>query len=333
MVASTLTPEQRDKILRAATSAPSKHNTQPWWFRWDGADLEVHVDPERVLPLADPTGREAHIACGAAVFAARLGYAAAGIAAEPVLLPDGAEPGFVARIHVIDGAPDARFETLYWTLPSRRTNRAPFRDTPVPGMLLEQLRDAARDEGTWLRIVDREPAYEHLLTLIREATGLEEEHLRDERARWVAAADEIHRRDGVPAASLGPAAADPTGAVRDLAAGRDIPSRGTAMFERRPTLAVLETPADTALDWLTAGQALMRVLVTGARYGMAASFANQALEDPDLRIETASEAKHYGTAQMVLRMGMGVDVPATPRRDVADVVRPPRTADAGHPAP
>ncbi|MGR7001662.1 hypothetical protein ACU686_32565 [Yinghuangia aomiensis] len=204
MVASTLTPEQRDKILRAATSAPSKHNTQPWWFRWDGADLEVHVDTERVLPHADPAGREAHIACGAAVFAARLGYAAAGIAAEPVLLPDGAEPGFVARIHAVDGAPDARFETLYWTLPSRRTNRALFRDTPVPGMLLEQLRDAARDEGTWLRIVDREPAYEHLLTLIREATGLEEEHLRDERARWVAAADEIHRRDGVPAASLGP---------------------------------------------------------------------------------------------------------------------------------
>jgi hypothetical protein len=326
MKSAPLTPKQRERILRAATSAPSKHNTQPWWFRWDGDDLEIHVDPSRTLEFGDPVGREAHIACGAAVFAARLGYASLGIGTEVDLLPDKEQPLFVARVGVTGVAADPRFETLYWTLPSRRTNRAPFRPTPIPTLVLEQLRDAARDEGTWLRIVEREPAYERLLTLIREATGLEEEHLRMERARWVDSPDAVHRLDGVPGRSLGPMPQNPTGAVRDLAIGRDVTGRGSIEFEQRPVIGVLETRDDTAKDWLIAGQALMRVLLTGTRSGVAASFANQPLENPDLRAEVGSDAKHYGTAQMVLRLGIGVDVPPTPRRTLADVLGPPKKA-------
>ncbi|MCF2533820.1 Acg family FMN-binding oxidoreductase [Yinghuangia soli] len=326
MTNNPLTPKQRERILRAATSAPSKHNTQPWWFRWDGGALEVHLDSDRTLPFGDPEAREAHIACGAAVFATRLAFASLGLGTEVDLLPDKEEPLFVARVRVADAAADPRFETLYWSLPSRRTNRAPFRPTPIPTLILEELRDAARDEGTWLRIVEREPAYEHLLTLIREATGLEEEHLRAERARWVDPPDAVHRRDGVPGRSLGPTPQNPTGAVRDLAVGRDPAGRGAVEFEAHPTIAVLESRGDTAEDWLTAGQALMRVLVTGTRYGVAASFANQPLENPELREEVGSDAKHYGTAQMVIRLGMGGDVPPTPRRPLTDVLGPGRRA-------
>jgi hypothetical protein len=325
MTNNPLTPKQRERILRAATSAPSKHNTQPWWFRWDGDFLEVHIHPSRTLVFGDPQGREAHIACGAAVFAARLGFASLGLGTEADLVPGKEEPLFAARLRTTGAAADPRFETLYWSLPSRRTNRAPFRSTPIPTSVLEQLRDAARDEGAWLRIVEREPAYEHLLTLIREATGLEEEHLRAERDRWVDPPDAVHRLDGVPGRSLGPAPKNPTGAVRDLAVGRDVAGRGAIEFETHPTIAVLETRGDAPEDWLTAGQALMRVLVTGTRYGVAASFANQPLENPDLREEVGSDAKHYGRAQMVIRLGMGVEVPPTPRRPLTDVLKPDRT--------
>ncbi|MDI2125452.1 Acg family FMN-binding oxidoreductase [Yinghuangia seranimata] len=322
MNSAPLTPKQRERILRAATSAPSKHNTQPWWFRWDGDDLEVHIDPDRMLVFGDPHAREAHIACGAAVFAARLGYASLNLGTEVEPFPDDDRPSFVARVRVTTAAPDPRFETLYWSLPSRRTNRAPFKDAAIPPLVLEYLRDAARDEGTWLRVIEQEPAYERLLTLIREATGLEEEHLREERAHWVDAPDATHRSDGIPARSLGPLPHSPTGAVRDLAVGRDVTGREAIAFEAHPTIAVLESRGDGPVDWLVTGQALLRVLVTGTRYGVAASFANQALENADMRDEVASEAKHYGNAQMVLRLGMGVDVPPTPRRALSDVVAP-----------
>ncbi|NUT49032.1 MAG: hypothetical protein HOV94_17250, partial [Saccharothrix sp.] len=148
----TLTPPQRERILRAATSAPSKYNTQPWWFRWDGDDLDVHIDPTRTLPQGDPANREAHIACGAAVFSARLGYASYGVGTVVDRLPDNHDPLFVARVRVTADAPDPRLAALYTHLPHRHTNRKPFRDEPVPPGVVEQLRDAARAEEAQLRI-------------------------------------------------------------------------------------------------------------------------------------------------------------------------------------
>lgn len=322
MNSAPLTAEQRDRVLRAAISAPSKHNTQPWRFRWVGDDLDVLVDPDRTLPVDDPDTREAHIACGAAAFAARLGYASLGrdTAVDP--RPDESDLWFAARVRVTGTDPDPRFAVLYESLPDRRTHRAPFREAPIPPLVLEYMRDAARDEGTWLRVIERGPAYDHLLSVILDATAGEPEQRREERAKWVDPPDAAHRRDAIPAGSLGPLPEHPSGAVRDLAVGRDVSGRGTTAFEAAPAIAILETHGDTPVTWLTAGQALLRVLVTGTRYGVAASFANQPLETPELRDEVASEAKHYGTPQMVLRIGMGQEVPRTPRRRVTDVVGP-----------
>ncbi|HSA52118.1 MAG TPA: nitroreductase family protein [Yinghuangia sp.] len=325
----TLTPKQRETILRAATSAPSKYNTQPWWFRWDEDDLEVHIDRTRSLPHSDPTGREAHIACGAAAFSARLGYGAFDIGTTVERLPEQVDPLFAARVRVVSDAPDPRFALLHPYLPRRRTNRAPFRDTPIPPQVVDELRTAARAEETRLHIVTWEPFYERLLTLIREATGLEEDELRDERAAWVDAPGAEHRHEGIAAESLGPLPEQPTGSVRDLAVGRDIPGRDHAAFEQQPTIAVLATCTDTRYDWLAAGQALQYILVTATRRGVAASFANQPLEDSDLRFEASrfagpSDYAHYGSAQMILRLGLsGTEVPPTARRPLTDVLGPP----------
>lgn len=325
-----LTPRQREVILRAATSAPSKYNTQPWWFHWDGDDLDVHIDSTRTLPRGDPSSREAHIACGAAAFAARLGYAAFGVGTVVDRLPDERDMSFAARVRVVVDAPDPALTELYPYLPRRRTNRAPFSDAPIPRAVVEELRAAAGQEETRLRVVAWEPAYEHLLTLIREATGLEEYEMRDERARWVDDSEAAHRHEGIPADTLGPLPERPTGAVRDLAVGHDVTGRATASFERRPVIAVLETRTDARYDWLAAGQALERILVAATRHGVAASFANQPLEDPDLRLEAGRitippEDAHFGSAQMVLRLGMSTtEVPPTPRRPLADVLGPPQ---------
>ncbi|MDI2124788.1 Acg family FMN-binding oxidoreductase [Yinghuangia seranimata] len=323
------TPTQRETVLRAATSAPSKYNTQPWWFRWDGGDLEVHVDPTRRLPRSDPAGREAVIACGAATFAARLGYAACGFGTAVEGRPDEDDPLFAARVRVVAEAPDPRFVELHPYLARRRTDRGPFQDTPVPTAVLDELGAAARAEDAWLRVAAWEPAYDHLLALIREATWLEEQGLRDERAAWVDAPDAARRREGVGAESLGPLPEQPTGTVRDLAVGRDIAGREHTAFEARPTIAVLETASDTRGDWLAAGQALLRVLVTATRRGVAASFANQPLEDEELRFEAGhltlppGEALHR-SAQMILRLGLSTtQAPSTPRRAPADVLEPP----------
>jgi hypothetical protein len=55
-----------DQALASAVRAPSPHNTQPWRFAVEHDIIEVWLDRERVLTVADPQGREARPACGAA---------------------------------------------------------------------------------------------------------------------------------------------------------------------------------------------------------------------------------------------------------------------------
>ena len=90
--------------------------------------------------------------------------------------------------------------------------------------------------------------------------------------------------------------------------------RDHATFEVAPTIAVLSTAQDRPVDWVRAGQALERLLLEATAAGVAASFLNQPLEHDDLRFLVRSPLTGVGNSQMILRLGYGDEVPATPRR-------------------
>jgi hypothetical protein len=48
---------------------------------------------------------------------------------------------------------------------------------------------------------------------------------------------------------------------------------------------------------------------------------NQPVEMPDMRWLVRSPVSGSGQTQMILRLGYGIPVPATPRRPVAEVLR------------
>jgi len=55
-----------EACLEAAAAAPSVHNTQPWRFLPRPESIEIYADPERLLPVIDPRGRDMAISLGAA---------------------------------------------------------------------------------------------------------------------------------------------------------------------------------------------------------------------------------------------------------------------------
>ena len=55
-----------ERMVEAATLAPSLHNSQPWWFLVSRDRIEVHLDADRALPVIDPDGRWLRVSCGAA---------------------------------------------------------------------------------------------------------------------------------------------------------------------------------------------------------------------------------------------------------------------------
>ena len=60
-------------LVASVARAPSLHNSQPWRFRLRDNAIELHSDPERMIPEVDPARREMLISCGAALYGLCLG--------------------------------------------------------------------------------------------------------------------------------------------------------------------------------------------------------------------------------------------------------------------
>jgi nitroreductase len=88
-------------------------------------------------------------------------------------------------------------------------------------------------------------------------------------------------------------------------------------------LVLLFTAGDGPADWMRAGAALQRVLLTATVRGLAATPLSQMLEVPKLRGLLADTVIGQ-VAQSVLRIGYATTpAPPTPRRPVEDVIAAP----------
>jgi nitroreductase len=297
--------------LRAASAAPSIHNTQPWHLLVRRAGIEVHEDPDRQLAVIDPTGRSATISVGAAVFNLRIAVLAHG--RVPLVLAD---PPSVELGRPVE--PNATVRALVEAIPRRRTSRNPFAPTVVPAAVVDELCAAAAAEGAVLTRLDpvRRDA---VLALTRTA---DERHRADERyqhelATWTSRSP--RRRDGVPLDAYGPLDANGTFPVRDFGLARPDRYRRSVPFERHPQLVLLCTRGDDRRQWLHAGQAMQRVLLTATVRGVSTQPMTQALEFDDLRASLADPASGL-VAQLVLRIGYGLPTAPSPRRPLSDLL-------------
>jgi hypothetical protein len=300
-------------LARAASLAPSPHNSQPWFFAEEGHDraFEVHLDGGRRLVVTDPGGREAVIACGAALFNVRMAVRRLGFRPAVDLLPEPGDPAFLARVGYAAYAPATPDEALMArAMPRRHTHRGPFGPDPVPDTLVDDLHDHARAEGAVLQVIDEPEKLRLLADLVRIAEDLHR-------------ADPGH--DAEVGGCVGPDGVPPEACRqhpdRTLLAGRDYLGRARRFggpYRKCPgrtgVVAVLSTPYDGRPDWLRSGQALQRVLLYAAAHQVAAAFHTQPLELPLLRSEIRAHLTCGRFPQVILRLGRTHQSWCTPRR-------------------
>jgi hypothetical protein len=213
---------------------------------------------------------------------------------------------------------------LFYAIPKRRTNRQPFTDDPVPNSLLMALQEAAEAEGAWLRILCDEEIKSAVADLIAEGDRVQwaNKAFRLELSNWIHPNRSL-AGDGIPGFALGVddllSFAGPV-VVRTFDMGEGQAAKDHEVAVGSPVLIVLGTAEDTSRDWVTAGQALARVLLRARVEDVWASFLNQPIEIPDLRVKLEALSGHAGFPQAILRLGFGENVKPTPRRKVEEVL-------------
>jgi nitroreductase len=305
--------------VRAATAAPSIHNSQPWRFRIRAGGIDVYADWSRRLEVIDPSGRELLISVGAAILNLRLALHRQARTPALALFPDPADRALVARVTpgaAAEPSPSAR--ALADAIPRRHTNRRPFAAAAIPADVLDELAHAARAEGATLRVADA-VGRNAILSLVRAADQQWRSQgvYRTELAAWTRPAR--GRADGVPVHAIGPWDALEALPLRDFGLTQPQLRRPVEPFEPYPTIAVLATPGDTAERWVAGGQALQRVLLTATLRGLAATPMSQPLEIPALR-ELVTDTASGQWAQVILRLGYAPPTTPTPRRPLAEVM-------------
>ncbi|HET6818674.1 MAG TPA: hypothetical protein VFH66_15710 [Mycobacteriales bacterium] len=309
-----------------ACLAPSVHNTQPWHFRWDGSTYELYADTSRGLTESDPDGRELVLSCGAALFNLRIALRKLGYDASVDVLPDSSNPRLLARVSVAESTPADPAERRTFAAMSRRhTHRGAFDDTVLTPKIAVFMQRAAEDEGAELIFVADPGQRRRVLSLARaaERTVANDPDVQAELAEWTPPPNS-RRKDGVPVTAY---AAEPLVGVDDLAPRDFDAGRGYGVAEttvNTPGLvAVLVTETDLMHDWVTAGQALERVLICAAEHDVYATLHSQITEVPNLRSELRRELCVSGHPQILLRFGYAEDGHHTPRRPVEDVLELP----------
>jgi nitroreductase len=318
--------EQLRHMVAYAVLAPSAHNSQPWRFRVTEAGIELYADRARGLPIGDPDGRELTISCGAALFFLRVALRRFGHMDRIHLFPDPAKPDLLALVSRGDEVRASReVLTLFRAIRERRTHRPAFADQEPTPPDLAALREAAEDEGGWMRPLGG-PLRSEVAALVEQADHRQyaDGAFRRELASWIRPSAR-GVEDGIPAYALGiPDLLAPLGPALmgrlNLGGMRGGSDRRAA--ETAPLLAVLGTEGDRRSDWLNAGQALARVLLAGRARGLSAAFLNQPVQVPELRSRLREMLGREGWPQLIVRMGYGQELRPTPRRGVNDVLAP-----------
>jgi hypothetical protein len=317
-------PRLLRRVVELACRAPSAHNTQPWRWRIIGdTTVELYADRTRQLPVADPTGRNLIISCGAALHHAREAAGALGLAPSVELSPAPSDLDLLARVEFSPARAPADAAARLLILHERCTDRRRFTAWPVPDSRLAALAKAASEwQARAIPMTDVTARFRTEL-LIERAMTLQaaDPRFSGEQAAWAdpGAVDDLPSSTAV-AHSEGRSPAPPT----RFLPGTGVPPR-ERVVEASDGLMVISTPHDTPASWLQAGQLLSDAWLHATSAGLSIVPLSQVIEVAETRDalhhDVLGEAAH---PQLLLRVGWQeiarTTLPRTPRRPLADVL-------------
>lgn len=309
--------------LSVACRAPSIHNSQPWHWVFDGRALHLFVDRRRLVNVADRSGREAIISCGAVLDHARVAMEDAGWGATVTRFPDLENQDHLATLvfrplEAVTEAQRNRAEAML----QRCTDRLPLRRPSYWAWFLPPLRNAVEGSVVMMDEIcdDARPRLARascLTAALRRGDAFYESEL----LSWTAP---FALYEGIPPEHLATA---PEASHVDVE--RDFPAVGTVDRRRGDDvdwsrIVVLSTVDDSRESVLRSGEALSRLLLECTAAGMGTCTLTHMIELDESRDIVRSLIAERGEPQVLVRVGIAppmAELPAaTPRLPLDEVL-------------
>ncbi|NEW37655.1 hypothetical protein GV794_05185 [Nocardia cyriacigeorgica] len=307
--------------LQRASRAPSIHNTQPWHWEFDGAQLCLYRDKDRLLASADPTGRQLVISCGAMLHHLRTVLTAGGWHTDLERIPDTGRPDLLGRLAFrpwLD--PPKGVVARAAAIATRRTDRLPLAAPVGFEEVMRSARMLASPLEIELDLLD-DSARPLLAQASREASAKRRYDM-DYQAELHWWAGHSPDREGVPRTSL-PSDAE----AAHVPVARKFPSAPHSQrrgdIEDEAKLVVLSSSGNSMADWLHAGEALSAVLLECTRAGFATCALTHITELVSARKAIEGLTVCHGVPQVLIRVGAAptdLAPPPTPRRPVSEIL-------------
>ncbi|WP_330256993.1 hypothetical protein OG874_21990 [Nocardia sp. NBC_00565] len=316
--------------LELASRAPSVHNTQPWRWEFDGIELDLYRDQDRLLSAADPRGRQLIISCGTMLHHLRTALAARGWHTDIQRVPDPARPELLASINFrVWPDPPTKVVTRAAAIARRHTDRLPMTAPSAFDELVHTVRMLTSPHEIELDVLDDKAR--SLLAAASEQASADRRYDADYQTELHWWAGHIGTTEGVPPTALASdAEASHVPIARSFPSAPHSQRRGDLDDQAR--LLVLTSTANTATDWLHTGEALSAVLLECTAAGLATCALTHITELPAAVTAIESALAHTGTPQVIIRVGTvpadATAPPPTPRRPVAEIL----TIREKHPA-
>jgi nitroreductase len=306
-------------LLKYTVLAPSSHNTQPWIFRITNNTVSLYADRTRALPANDPDDRELTISCGCALMNLRVAAAHEGFRLMCDITPKPNDEDLLAFISLSKAETVSLTEAeLFPSIEGRRTYRKRFDSRDVPDSILGTLSDVATEEGAWLHVIKSEEKRQKIAALVSEGDLIQWSNpsWRRELASWM---HPRRRGDGLTVPSV--VAPIAQAVVRTFDMGNGVGAKDKQLADESPVLAVIGTDGDSVKEWLGAGQALEKILLSAYSSGLQASYLNQPIQVASLRTKLQNLLDRGGFPQILLRIGFPTEeIKAAPRRGLDEVI-------------
>jgi len=308
--------EQLRFLLQYAILAPSSHNSQPWRFSVSDSHIDVFMDTDRWLTVADADRRELRLSIGCALENLLIAAEHFGLKHDTAYFPESGAEDLAATVRFdSDGSPSAaRPPVLFEMIAARRTSHMQHDDRSISESVQKRLRECCVEEGIYLYLTSAVATKRRIDELIVRADLIQfaDPAFRRELAYWIG--EGVFGTSRLMSRLL-------KLAVARINIGRSQSQRDSALVMSSPVFGIFGSSGDDRATQIKMGQVFERMCLLAASLNLWTQPMSQIVELPELRDEVAQIIPERNIVpEHPFRLGYAAPPVPTPRRPLEQVI-------------